>query len=324
MPNKLEQLKKYTVVVADTGDIEAIRQHLPQDATTNPSLLLKAANMPQYQSLVDDAINWAKQQSKNAEQQQHDASRKLTINFGSEILKIIPGRVSTEVDAKLSFDVEGTIDQAKQIIDLYEQHNVSKDRVLIKIAATWEGIQAATQLEKIGIHCNMTLIFSFVQAVKCADAGVTLISPFVGRIYDWYKQKEQRDFSPAEDPGVLSVKRIFNYYKHFNFKTIIMGASFRNIGQIEELAGCDYLTISPTLLSELQSSQGELKPKLKAEKSSSSIQKLILDENQFRWLLNEDAMATEKLAEGVRLFSRDMRGLEEKLSRCLMNATTTS
>lgn len=324
MPNKLEQLKKYTVIVADTGDIEAIRQFLPQEATTNPSLLLKAANMPQYESLVNDAIQWAKQQSNLSSQQLHDAAIKLMVNFGSEILKIIPGRVSTEVDARLSFDVQGTIDQAKKIIDLYHQHHIPKERVLIKIAATWEGIQAATQLEKMGIHCNMTLIFSFVQAVKCAESGVTLISPFVGRIYDWHKQKEQREFSKEEDPGVLSVKRIFEYYKHFNFKTTIMGASFRNIGQIEALCGCDCLTISPALLSELQASEGELKPQLKAGQSSSFLQQLSPDEKHFRWLLNEDAMATEKLAEGIRLFARDICALEEKLSQRLIGATTTS
>lgn len=315
MTNKLEQLKQHTVVVADTGDIEAIAKFQPQDATTNPSLLLKAAQMTQYQSLLADAVQWGKQQSDDAKIQLDKAVMKLMVMIGKEILQIIPGRVSTEVDARLSFDTKATIAQAHDIIDLYAQEGIDKDRVLIKIASTWEGLQAAQQLEKEGIHCNLTLLFQFSQAIRAADIGVTLISPFVGRIYDWYKNKEQRDYAGNEDPGVKSVTNIFNYYKKFNYDTIIMGASFRNTGQIEALSGCDYLTISPALLAELQNDTGALSAQLNAESAQQlNLQKQPSSEIDFRWGMNEDPMATEKLAEGIRAFSRDLEKLEQLLS----------
>ncbi len=310
--NKLDQLKQYTVVVADTGDIDSIQQFQPQDATTNPSLLLKAASMPQYRHLVDDALQFAKSKLDNSAAQIELAIKKLMVNFGREILQIIPGRVSTEVDARLSFDTNATIAAAKQIIELYAQEGISKERILIKIASTWEGIQAAEILEKQGIRCNMTLLFNFAQAVKCADVGVTLISPFVGRIYDWYKQQSGSDFKAHEDPGVLSVAKIYNYYKHYHYDTIVMGASFRHTAQIEALAGCDYLTISPDLLAALQADNGELPRQLSPSTPSDSA-KLDLDENQFRWMLNEDAMATEKLADGIRRFAKDSDALETRL-----------
>ncbi len=294
--NKLEQLRTMTTVVADTGDLSAIAKFKPQDATTNPSLILKAANDPQYQHLLTKD------------------SRQVAVNFGCEILKLIPGRVSTEVRADLSFDKDATIREAEAIIDLYAKAGIHKNRVLIKIAATWEGISAAEVLEKQGIHCNLTLLFSFCQAVRCAEAGITLISPFVGRIYDWYKAKEGKDFNSNEDPGVLSVCNIFDYYKVHGYSTIVMGASFRNIGQIAALSGCDYLTISPNLLTDLEADTGNLPRALDATVSKQKhIPKVALTEPTFRFLLNEDAMATEKLAEGIRLFCRDLKTLDTQL-----------
>lgn len=313
--NKLTQLKTMTTVVADTGDIAAIQQYAPQDATTNPSLILKAAGMPQYQHLIANAIRYAKSHSNGHNEQMKLAVQKLSVNFGCEILKLIPGRVSTEVDARLSFDTEATITQAKELIDLYQHQGINSERILIKIAATWEGIEAARVLEQEGIKCNLTLMFAFAQAVACADAGVTLISPFVGRIYDWYKKRDNRDYPAEEDPGVLSVRRIYQYYRKFGYATIVMGASFRHIGQIEALAGCDYLTISPALLGELQKAEGTL-PRQLSPVDAKEIDhgKLHLSESHFRWHLNEDAMATEKLAEGIRLFAADIQKLEQQLA----------
>ena len=316
--NKLDQLKTMTTVVADTGDIDTIKQYAPQDATTNPSLLLKAAEMAAYQHLVTDAVTWAKGKSQQQQEQVHLACLKLAVNFGIEIVKLIPGRVSTEVDARLSFDTIATIEQAQQIIQLYQQHGIDESRVLIKIASTWEGIQAAAILEKQGIHCNLTLMFNFMQAVACAEAGVTLISPFVGRIYDWYKARSDRDLTPEEDPGVLSVRRIYNYFRHFGYDTIVMGASFRNTGQIEALAGCDYLTISPKLLGELQQDNGKLPQKLsESDAKAQELESVTINETDFRWALNDDAMATEKLSEGIRLFTRDLEKLETTMQQML-------
>ncbi len=312
--NLLNQLKEMTVVVADTGDINSIKAYSPTDATTNPSLIFAAATkQPEYQGLVDGAINYAKSQSSNIEQQKKDVIDKLFVNFGTEILKIVPRRVSTEVDARLSFDIQGTIEKAHKLIGLYEAAGIDKKRILIKIASTWEGMRAAEVLQKEGIHCNMTLLFSMVQAIGCADAKATLISPFVGRILDWYKENERPEGYPAEeDPGVLSVTQIFNYYKKFGHKTEIMGASFRNTGEIIELAGCDLLTIAPKLLSELQSTEGNLVRKLdEGMAKKSNLQEIKPDEKAFRWMLNEDAMATEKLAEGIRKFTADLIKLEQ-------------
>lgn len=313
--NKLEQLKSMTTVVADTGDIEAIKQFAPQDATTNPSLIYKAAQMPQYQHLVSDAIGWAKSQKGDTLKA---AMLKLAVNFGREILQLIPGRVSTEVDARLSFDTQATITQARELIALYEAEGIDRQRVLIKIASTWEGIKAAEQLEQEGIHCNLTLMFQFIQAVACAEAKVTLISPFVGRIYDWYKKHNERDYTPEEDPGVFSVTQIYQYYRHFDYPTIVMGASFRSAGQIEQLAGCDYLTISPNLLSELQQDTGELVQQLSEQAAKAQqLEKVAADENTFRWQMNQDAMATEKLAEGIRAFAVDIEKLEAMIAQSL-------
>jgi transaldolase len=311
MLDKLAQLRTMTVVVADTGDIDAIRQYAPEDATTNPSLLLKAAAMPQYSELVKEAITWAGQQGGDPNQRLINTIDKLAVNFGREILNIVPGRVSTEVDARLSFDTEATITRVKRLIQLYRQAGVPKERVLIKIAATWEGIQAARMLEADGINCNITLLFGFCQAVASAEAGAFLISPFVGRILDWYRKNEGADYPAAADPGVLSVKRIYQYYKKFGYRTIIMGASFRNGGEIEELAGCDRLTIGPDLLKELQQDNGHLERRLDPQMPFPvELKEQSLDEKAFRWQLNEDAMATEKLAEGIRSFSRDLERLE--------------
>jgi transaldolase len=304
--NQLEQLKQYTSVVADTGDFAAIAQYQPLDATTNPSLLYKAAQMPEYRHLVEAAISSVKDRDLDAIIEQ------MTVNFGAEILKIIPGRVSTEVDAHLSFDKEGTIAAAERLIELYERKGVDSKRVLIKIAATYEGIQAAKVLESRGISTNMTLIFSLEQAILCAEAGAYLISPFVGRIYDWYKRQEQRDFGPHEDPGVISVKRIYEYYKTHKYSTIVMGASFRHIGQIQALTGCDYLTISPNLLSELQQETGALNRYLNPAECQKP-DTLNLTEKAFRWHLNQNPMAHEKLAEGIRLFAEDLQKLKSYL-----------
>ena len=309
----LESLKKYTTVVADTGDIKAIAKHRPQDATTNPSLLYHAAQMPAYRHLVEEAAELAQQSGGGHEEMAEEFIDRLFVLFGCEILKVIPGRVSTEVAARLSFDTEGTIAKARKLILLYENRGVARQRVLIKIASTWEGVKAAELLEKEGIHCNLTLLFSFAQAVACAEAKVTLISPFVGRIYDWYKKEGgDTEILPDHDPGVTSVTRIYNYYKKYGYKTQVMGASFRNINQIVRLAGADLLTISPELLEQMEANEGILERRLDpTEARTSTEQRLHLDEKTFRWTHNEDAMATEKLAEGIRKFNSDARLLQE-------------
>lgn len=317
MTSQLEALRKVTTVVADTGDIEAIRKYKPVDATTNPSLLLKAAQMPQYLSLVESAVEWAKQQSSDKAQQIIDASDKLGVFFGKEILDIVPGRVSTEVDARLSFDTEATIAKAHRLIEMYKLAGIDKSRILIKIASTWEGIRAAEQLEKEGINCNLTLLFGFGQARACAEAGVYLISPFVGRILDWYKANtDKSDYLPHEDPGVQSVTKIYNYFKEYGYKTVVMGASFRNVGEITELAGCDRLTISPQLLQELEDSSAELPIKLQ-DNGATATPGHKLTESEFRWEMNEDPMATEKLAHGIRNFAIDQVKLEKMLEEML-------
>jgi transaldolase len=316
MANFLEQLKSMTTIVADTGDIEAIRHHLPQDATTNPSLLLKAASLPQYAPLIEDSITWAKTQSADPEQQVHDALDKLAVDVGLEVLKIVPGRISTEVDARLSFDKAATLSKARKLIGLYNESGIGNERVLIKIASTWEGIQAAEILEKEGINCNLTLMFGFAQARACAESEVTLISPFVGRILDWHKARSGHDFIAEEDPGVLSVRQIYDYYKSYGYKTIVMGASFRNMGEIIALAGCDRLTIAPPLLVELEAGQGQLVRRL-TDPGASKARPARLTEAEFRWLMNEDAMATEKLAEGIRGFTADQIKLEKELAKKL-------
>jgi len=312
--NALDQLKQFTTVVADTGDFQAISKLKPQDSTTNPSLLYTASHLSQYQSLVDDAIKYGKGKGKDVTEQTSLAMDKLAVNFGVEILKIVPGRVSTEIDARYSFDTETTVKKAHDIIALYKQEGIDKDRILIKVASTWEGIKAAEILEKEGIHCNLTLLFSLVQAIACAEVGVTLISPFVGRITDFYKAKENKNFVPAEDPGVLSVRTIYNYYKHFNYKTVVMGASFRSKEQVLELAGCDLLTVSPNLLEELAASNVQVVKKLDATKTT-EVPKIDVDEKSFRWLLNEDEMATFKLAEGIRKFAADLVKLENEIKK---------
>lgn len=317
--NLLEQLKTYTKVVADTGDFASMVAYKPIDATTNPSLIYAASMDAQYRPLIDDAIQYAKSASKDKAYQLNFAMEKLAVNFGLEILKIVPGRISTEVDARLSFDTEATIIKAHELIKLYEDNGISRERILIKIAATWEGIRAAEQLEKKGIHCNLTLLFSLVQAIGCAEANVTLISPFVGRIYDWYKKDQGvSEIVPTEDPGVKSVTEIYNYYKKFDYKTTVMGASFRNIGEIIELAGCDALTISPSLLKELENTEAVLERKLNADNCRLlNIDRIHLNEKLFRWLMNENAMATEKLAEGIRKFTEDLRKLEKHIKTML-------
>ena len=312
MASLLEQLKSMTTIVADTGDIEAIRHHQPQDATTNPSLLLKAAALPEYVPLIADSVAWAKSQSGDRAQQTRDAMDKLAVSVGLEVLKFIPGRISTEVDARLSFDTEATLRKARKLIGLYNKAGVNNNRVLIKIASTWEGIRAAEILEHEGINCNLTLMFGFAQARACAEAGVTLISPFVGRILDWHKAKSGRDFMAEEDPGVLSVRQIYAYYKTHGHKTIVMGASFRNMGEILALAGCDRLTIAPTLLKELDAAQGQLARRL-TDPGTSMQRPARITEAEYRWEMNEDAMATEKLAEGIRGFTVDQIKLEKVL-----------
>ena len=312
-PSKLDQLRSMTDVVADTGDIEAIKKYAPLDATTNPSLLLKAAALPHYQSLLSDAVTWAAAQSSDSQQQLADAGDKFAVAIGQEILSIIPGRVSTEVDARLSFDTKATIEKAHRMIDLYEQSGISRERILIKMASTWEGIKAAEQLEKDGINCNLTLLFGFSQAAACADAGVFLISPFVGRILDWYKANtDKQTYAAHEDPGVISVTSIYDFYKANGYDTVVMGASFRNTGEIESLAGCDRLTISPGLLEELANDYGEL-PQMLNSNTGSDIAKPSNTESAFRWAMNEDAMATEKLSEGIRNFAADQVKLEQLL-----------
>ena len=309
----LESLKKHTAVVADTGDIQAIGRYGPQDATTNPSLLFQAAQMPVYGHLVEEAAELARERGGSHEEIAEECIDRLFVLFGCEILKVVPGRVSTEVAAKLSFDTAGTIAKARKLILLYEDQGVARERILIKVASTWEGVRAAELLEKEGIHCNLTLLFSFSQAVACAEAGVTLISPFVGRIYDWYKKERNgAEIPPDQDPGVASVTRIYNYYKKYGYKTQVMGASFRNVNQIVRLAGIDLLTISPEFLDQLQHAEGVLDRKLdRVQPQATREHRLHLDEKTFRWMHNEDAMATEKLAEGIRKFNSDARRLEE-------------
>jgi len=310
--NLLESLKHHTIVVADTGDIDAINQYKPQDATTNPSLIFQAAQKPEYAKLLDDAIQHALKSPGSRAARREAGMDKLMVNFGCEILKIVPGRVSTEVDAALSFDTRGTVAKAHRLISLYEEAGIERERVLIKIASTWEGIRAAKQLEQEGIHCNLTLLFSFAQAVACAEAGVTLISPFVGRIYDWYRKERGVDIPPDQDPGVASVTRIYNYFKKFGHPTQVMGASFRRVDQIVRLAGCDLLTISPDLLQQMEKTPGEVTRSLSVEIARASEEKKIrMNEKKFRWLHNEDAMASDKLSEGIRKFNADTRKLEQ-------------
>ncbi|WP_434931388.1 transaldolase [Shewanella sp. HL-SH5] len=317
MANALAQLKAFTTIVADTGDIEAIKRYQPEDATTNPSLILKAAQIPEYASLIENAVIWAKNQSNVQAQQIEDAGDKLAVNIGVEILKLVPGRISTEVDARLSFDKQGSIDKAHKLIKLYKEAGIDKSRILIKLASTWEGICAAKELEQEGINCNLTLLFSFAQARACAEAGVYLISPFVGRILDWYKKDTGKDYTAETDPGVISVTEIYDYYKQHGYSTVVMGASFRNIGEIIELAGCDRLTIGPALLEELANTDILVTEKLKAVPASSTAP-TALTEAEFRWAFNEDPMAVDKLAEGIRNFAIDQGKLEvmlkEKLS----------
>ncbi|WP_339845963.1 transaldolase [uncultured Halopseudomonas sp.] len=315
MPSKLESLRKHTQIVADTGDIEAIRKLQPVDATTNPSLMLKAAQQDTYSAMLDQALK----ASAGSFDPVADACDAFAVALGAEITKLVPGRVSTEVDARLSFDRVATLNKARRLIERYEEAGITRDRVLIKIASTWEGIQAAAELEKEGIQCNLTLLFSFAQAQACADVGVYLISPFVGRIYDWYKKSEARDFQGQEDPGVQSVARIYRYFKQHQFATVVMGASFRNSGQIEALAGCDRLTISPALLQQLAEDEGELQPSsILTQPSQDPLNKLT--ESTFRWAHNEDAMATEKLAEGIRAFAADQIKLEDLLRLRMVQA----
>eukprot|EP00667_Euglena_gracilis_P012702 EG_transcript_13075 len=312
----LEQLKQFTTVVADTANFSLIEKYSPQDTTTNPSLLYAVVQMAEYASLVDEALDYGLKASSDPETQLSEAILKLCVLFGREILKKVPGRVSTEVDARLSFDTEKSIETAKKIIAMYKELGIPSDRILIKLASTWEGIRAGEQLEAEGIHCNMTLLFSFAQAVACAEAGVTLISPFVGRILDWYKKNDPKDYTAETDPGVVSVTRIYNYYKKYGYKTIVMGASFRNSGEIKALAGCDYLTISPALLEELSKDTAKLEPKLTVASGALNCKesKLTMTEPLFRWMHNEDPMATEKLAEGIRNFASDTRKLEAIVS----------
>ncbi len=313
--SSLDQLKKHTTVVADTGDFESIRAYEPRDATTNPTLIHKAMEMEEYATVVEAAIADA---GGKASAQVEDVIDQLLVHFGMEILKIVPGRVSTEVDAQLSFDVEGSIAKARQLIGIYEKNGISRDRILIKLASTWEGIRAAETLQKEGIHCNLTLLFSLVQAVGAAEAGAQLVSPFVGRILDWHKAAEGKDFAPAEDPGVHSVQAIYTYYKKFGYPTEIMGASFRNTGEILELAGCDLLTISPKLLGELQASDEAVERKLDpGAAKEAEVDRIAVDEKNFRWLLNENQMATEKLSDGIRVFAKDMNLVRDRIAGML-------
>jgi transaldolase len=316
--NQLDQLKQFTTVVADTGDFESIRQFSPQDATTNPSLIYKAVTHPEYAPLLDQAVAERKGSSLPREELIRDIIDDLLTIFGEKILQIVPGRVSTEVDARLSFDAPATVEKARKLIGLYAKRNVPRERVLIKIASTWEGIRAAEELHQDGINCNLTLLFSLPQAIACAEAKVRLISPFVGRIYDWYKAKTGQEYTGADDPGVKSVRTIYNYFKKFGYETQVMGASFRNTSQILHLAGCDLLTISPELLGELQSSDGKVSRCLSAEEAKASdVTKIPMDEKTFRWMLNEDAMGTEKLAEGIRKFTEDIIKLEGLIAQRL-------
>ncbi|MEC5317481.1 transaldolase [Brenneria populi subsp. brevivirga] len=317
MTDKLTSLRQFTTVVADTGDIAAMKLYQPQDATTNPSLILNAAQIPEYRKLIDEAIVWARAQSDSHEQQIIDATDKLAVNIGLEILKLIPGRISTEVDARLSYDTEASVAKAKRLIKLYNDAGIGNDRILIKLASTWQGIRAAERLEKEGINCNLTLLFSFAQARACAEAGVFLISPFVGRILDWYKANgDKKEFAPSEDPGVVSVSEIYNYYKEHGYETVVMGASFRNLGEILELAGCDRLTIAPALLKELSESAGEVARKL-SYTGEIKARPDKMTEAQFYWQHNQDPMAVDKLAEGIRKFAVDQEKLEKMISESL-------
>ena len=314
MTTQLDSLRQMTVVVADTGDIDAIKKYQPQDATTNPSLILSASALPQYAPLIDEAVAYAKAQSNDKAQQLIDSEDKLAVNIGLEILKIVPGRISTEVDARLSYNTQATVEKARKLIALYNAAGISNDRILIKIASTWQGIRAAEILEKEGINCNLTLLFSEAQARACAEAGVYLISPFVGRILDWYKaNSDKKEYAPAEDPGVISVTKIYNYYKEYGYNTVVMGASFRNVGEITELAGCDRLTIAPALLKELQENSTALVRKLEY-KGEVKAKPQPLTESEFYWQHNSDAMAVEKLADGIRKFAVDQEKLETMLS----------
>ncbi len=311
--NSLEQLKKFTTVVADTGDFQSIKAYEPQDATTNPTLILKAMGKPEYEPLLEEAI--AEATGKNgADSKVETVIDHLLVHFGLEILKIVPGRVSTEVDARLSFNVTGSVEKAKELIRLYEENGIARERVLIKLASTWEGVEAARHLQKEGINCNMTLMFCLAQAIAAAEAGARLVSPFVGRILDWHKAAESRDFAPEDDPGVESVRTIYNYYKKFGYETEVMGASFRNAGEILHLAGCDLLTISPDLLEELRGSDAPVEEKLSEDAAlNEPIRKIEIDEESFRWMLNEDQMATEKLSDGIRRFGADMNKVRSKI-----------
>jgi transaldolase len=311
MPSKLEQLRAMTTVVSDTGDMDAIRQFKPTDATTNPTLILKAAQIPAYAHLVDEAITWGRKTSAPADA----VTDRLAINFGAELTRIVPGRVSTEVNADLSFDVPGTIAKAKSLIAQYAERGIGREHILIKVAATWEGAQAAAVLQREGIDCNMTLIFSLAQAIACAHAGAFLISPFVGRIFDWHVKAGGGPYTGANDPGVLSVHSIYAYYKTYGVKTVVMGASFRNIGEIEALAGCDRLTISPNLLEDLAKDQGKLTRALSPDAPGAAPARIDMDEKRYRWMLNQDAMATEKLAEGIRTFAHDLGALRDLVGR---------
>lgn len=316
--NELDQLKQFTTVVADSGDFTTLKQYAPQDATTNPSLILKAATMPEYAPVLEKAVADARRTNLSGAALVKEIVDRLLVLFGGEILKIVPGRVSTETDANLSFDTDGLVKKADKFIGLYAQHGIPRERILIKIASTWEGIRAAEVLQRDGINCNMTLLFSLAQAVACAEAGARLISPFVGRILDWYKAKTNQAYAPADDPGVTSVKEIYTYYKKFGHPTEVMGASFRNKGEILELAGCDLLTISPALLGELQQGSGTVARKLSPETArQSDMSRLVVTEKSFRWLMNENAMATEKTAEGIRLFAADTVKLEQFIAKQL-------
>ncbi|MCW2476026.1 transaldolase [Candidatus Symbiopectobacterium sp. NZEC151] len=317
MTDKLTSLRQLTTVVADTGDIAAMKLYKPQDATTNPSLILNAAQIPEYRSLIEDAVKWAREQSSKREQQLVDATDKLAVNIGLEILKLIPGRISTEVDARLSYDTEASVAKAKHLIKLYNDAGISNDRILIKLASTWQGIRAAEQLEKEGINCNLTLLFSFAQARACAEAGVFLISPFVGRILDWYKANtDKKEYAPQEDPGVVSVTEIYEYYKAHGYETVVMGASFRNSGEILELAGCDRLTIAPALLKELSESTGDVPRKL-AYSGEIKARPAKMTEAEFYWQHNQDPMAVDKLADGIRKFAIDQGKLEKMIEDLL-------
>jgi transaldolase len=317
MANALERLKAYTHVVSDTGEVDEIQKFTPQDATTNPSLLFAAAKLPQYNRLIEDGLKYARARATDPKHQVRLAMDKLTVNFGAEALKHIPGRVSTEIDARLSFDTDATVRKGRELVAMYKELGVDKERVLIKVASTWEGIQAGKELEKLGIHVNMTLMFSLVQAAAAAEAGVTLISPFVGRITDFYKNRDKKEFTSAEDPGVKSVKQIYSYFKTYGYQTVVMGASFRNKEQILELAGCDYLTISPQLLEELQKADVQVPRKMEPASCHSEIPHFVPDQKTFAWALNDDEMAHFKLAEGIRRFAQDSAKLEEEIHKRL-------